>query len=81
MRNHLKRKKERHCLSFSVSYALRGFQLRISSTSRSEIMAMNSELVGFPLALLTVYPKYFCRVSSQFIALFIAITYLSLLNC
>lgn len=26
-------------------------------------MAINSELVGFPLELLTVKPKYFCRVS------------------
>ena len=26
-------------------------------------MAMNSELVGLPLAEFTVYPKYFCRVS------------------
>ena len=33
------------------------------SCSRSAIMAMNSELVGLPLAEFTVYPKYFCRVS------------------
>jgi len=35
----------------------------ISSVRRSAIIATNSELVGLPLELLTVYPKYFCRVS------------------
>ena len=36
-----------------------------SKVSRSAIMAMNSLFVGFPLALETVYPKYFWSVSKS----------------
>ena len=45
------------------SYNFKPLPFFISSVSRSAIMAMNSLLVGFPLVLLTVYPKYFWRVS------------------
>ena len=50
------------CFSSQAGWRPEGEDL-IFNRILSLIMAMNSELVGLPLALLTVYPKKRCNVS------------------